>query len=97
MNTRRQAVPGVGLAFLLVGCPLLAAGALWTTVMGSASADRIAIFLLIAMFASLLFAFTVARLRGIPIRRCLSLLAVSAAASLGAATIIGVMLVVAVD
>jgi hypothetical protein len=96
VSERRQFVPGVGWVFLLLGCPLVAAGGLWVTAAGGVTADRMLVFLVLAVLASFLFAFSVARLCGYPLRTCAALSAMGAAVSLIGAVVIGLLVVVVV-
>ncbi len=96
MNERRTFIPGPTWAFMLIGSPVVAAGALWVTATSGAAAGRVLVFLILAFLASLMFAFSVGRLWGMPLRRCLQLSAVGGAISLGGALLIGLLLVLIV-
>ena len=93
MNDRRQFIPGPASAFLLIGCPLAAAGGLWVTAASGATAERLLAFLVIAFLASLLFAFSVGRLCGLPLRRCVQLSAWGGAVSLAGVVVIGLLVI----
>lgn len=94
MSERRQFVPGPAWAFLLIGSPLAAAGGLWVTASSGVTADRVLIFLILAFLASLVFAFSVARLCGLPLRTCARLSALGGAVSLAGTMLIGLLVVV---
>lgn len=94
MNDRRQFVPGPAWVFLLIGSPMVAAGGLWVTASSGAAAERVIVFLVLAFLASLLFAFSVGRLCGLPLRRCMQLSAWGGAISLAGTLLIGLLVVV---
>ena len=90
MNDQRQLIPGVGWAFVLLGSPLVVAGALWITATSDgASAASVATFLALAVVASTVFAFGAMRLSGLPLRTCAALSALGGAVSLVFAAMIG--------
>jgi hypothetical protein len=93
MDRRRQSVPGPAWAFLLIGAPLAAAGGLWVTASSGPSADHLLVFLILAFLASLVFAFSVARLFGLPLRTCARLSAWGGAISLMGTMVIGLLVV----
>lgn len=93
MNERRQFVPGPAWVFLLIGSPLAAAGGLWVTASSGATADRMLVFLILAFLASIVFAFSVARLCGLAWRDCARLSALGGAVSLAGTMLIGLLVV----